>query len=583
MPSLKSIVLLLALIPLLVLANHQAHFKFLSNLVRGVRAHREVKMVFMLQSQASKNCDIQDWRPLQMPMLRANELAVFEIYSNFNEYYTLGLVCITQMSELSLLDKLALDYDQMRQERVILWIQVKITGKLLRKISKLLEKHHFTKVVLVEIVNRNNATYNIHRLNAFPKAKFERIDNLSQVTDIYPRSLVNFQGRNTVVLPKTNALFTRNVSYGPKRYFPISTCDDILIIEFARKYNLSLQLSTRTMWHQFDLQLTPRLVSRVEIAECVNPFAFVSLVAVVPCGKELGVQEVFKQLDFGLVLRYLLPVYVAFVVVESFILLIKARIHNETHRFSYLDPLANMRALSAILGMSFPVSPRWNSSLRQLFLVLSIFGFVLSNFFACKLSSHLTKRSRCHEVKNFEEFRDSGLEVIVDADLCNYILTDINPAFFSQITPNAKCTPSLEIIKHTMSLNDSVAYFIQKENWQKIKRYQESLGRKVLCSSKNLTIISNLQKMHFLPKNSIFKWPLRAFAYRLYESGIHMHWEKKGPDQFKKLLNITIAPVPKTEAAPLTLHHFYWVWTLLFLGYGFATMVFCIELCLMWG
>nr|XP_017104139.2 uncharacterized protein LOC108130264 [Drosophila bipectinata] len=419
-------------------------------------------MVFILQSQASKNCDIQDWRPRHMLMLRANELAVFEITSNFNEYNTLGLVCITQKSDLSLLDKLALDYDQMRQERVILWMQVNVTGNLLRKISKQLEKHHFTKVLLVEIVNRKNVTYNIHRLNAFPKAKFERIDNLSQVGDIYPRSLTNFQGRNTLVLPKKNAFFKSNVSYGPKKYFPISTSDDILIIEFARKYNLSLELSTKTLWDHFDMQLTPRLISRVEFAECVNPFTFVSLVAVVPCGKELGVQEVFKQLDFGLVLRYLLPVYVAFVVVESFIRLIKARIHNETHRFSYLDPVANMRAVSAILGMPFPVSRRWNSSLRQLFLVLSIFGFVLSNFFACKLSSHLTKRSRCHEIKKLEELRDSGLDVMVERGICHYVLT----------------------------------------------------------------------------------------------------------------------AVPKTEAAPLSLHHFYWVWTLLFLGYAFATLVFCIELCL---
>ncbi|KAH8267193.1 hypothetical protein KR026_003336 [Drosophila bipectinata] len=583
MPTLRSIVLLLVLIPLLVLANPQAHFKFLSNLVRRVRAHREVKMVFILQSRTSKNCDIQDWRPRQMPMLRANELAVFKINSNFNEYYTLGLVCITQMSDLSLLDKLALYYDQMRQERVILWMQVNVTGNLLRKMSKQLEKHHFTKVLLVEIINSSNATYNIHRLNAFPKAKFEGFDNLSQVGDIYPRSLVNFQGRNTVVLPQRNAFFKSNVSYGPKRYFPISTSDDILIIEFAWRYNLSLELSTKTLWDHFDMQLTSRLVSRIEIAECVNPFTFVSLVAVVPCGKELGVQEVFKQLDFGVVLRYLLPVYVAFVVVESFILLIKARIHNETHRFSYLDPVANLRAVSAILGMSFPVSRRWNTSLRQLFLVLSIFGFVLSNFFAGKLSSHLTKRSRYHEVKNLEELRNSGLDVMVEANLCHYILNDISSEFFSQIIPNAKCTPNLELIQHTMSLNDSIAYVLQNENWLKLNRYQESLGRKVFCSTKNLTLISNLPKMHYIPKNSIFKWPLRAFANRLYESGIHMHWEKKAPDQFKKLINFTIAAVPQKEVAPLTLHHFYWVWTLLFLGYGFATLVFCMELYLKRG
>lgn len=573
----------LALMPFLALGNRQTHLKFLSKLVRRVRAHREVKMVFILQSQASNNCDIQDWHPRQMLMLRANELAHFEINSNFNDYYSLGLVCVTQMSDLSLLNILALNYDQMRQERVIFWMQVKVTDQLLRKISKLLEKHNFTKVLLVEIVNRYNSTYSIHRLNAFPNAKFERIDNFLKVKNIFARSLVNFQGRNTVVLPKENAFFVNNVSYGQNRYFPISTSEDMLIIQFARNYNLSLKLSTKTVWDYFDMQLTPRLISRDEISESVNPFTPTSLVVVVPCGKHEGVQKVFNQLDFGIVLRYLLPVYVTFVVVESFILLIKARIYNETYRFSYLDPVVNLRAVSAILGMSFSVSRRWNSSLRQLFLVLSIFGFVLSNFFACKLSSHLTKRSLCNKINNLEELRASGLNVVVDADLCHYIWTEIIPELFIDVLPNAKCTDTMEIIEQTLSLNDSVAYVLFKSNWEMLNKHQESLGRKVFCSSKNLTLMSNLPKMHFLPKNSIFKWPLRIFSHRLHESGFQLHWNRKTPDRLKKFLNITIEAVSKKETAPLSLHHFYWVWTLLFMGYGLATLVFCIELSLKSG
>lgn len=579
MPSLKNIVLLLALIPFSALGNQQTHFNFLSKVVRRVRAHREVNTVFVLQSHATKNCDIQNWRPRQIPMLRANELADFKIFSNLNDYYSLGLVCITQMSDLSLLEKLASDYDQMRQERVIIWMQVKVTDKLLRSISKLLEKHSFTKILLVEIVNLNNSTYSIHRLNSFPNAKFERIDNFFEVKNIFARNMKNFQGRNTVVLPKASAFFEKNVSYGKNRYFPISTGEDMLIIEFARRYNLSLTLSKKTVWDHFDMQLTPRLISRAEISDSVNPFTSVSLVAVVPCGKQLGVQEVFKQMDFGLVLRYLLPVYVTFVVVESFILLIKARINNETYRFSYLDPMVNLRAVSAILGMSFSVSRRWNSSLRQLFLVLSMFGFVLSNFFACKLSSHLTKRSLRNEVRSLEELRASGLNVLVDADLFHYIFTDISPEFFTQVLPNAKCTDTMETIKHTLSLNNSVAYALYKDTWEKISSHQKSLGRKVFCSSKNLTIMSNMHKMHFLPKNSIFKWPLRGFAHRLHDSGIQIHWNRGRPDMLKKLFNITIETVPKKEPGPLSLRHFYWAWTLLLMGYGLATLVFCIEFC----
>ncbi|KAH8284375.1 hypothetical protein KR018_010664 [Drosophila ironensis] len=576
MLHLRKIILILLLSPILTLETPQAEFKFLSKLLRCIRKYREVQTIYMLQHQETKNCSIENWHPRGMAMLRATELSNFQLKLSFNDYHTLGLICITRESEIDLLDKLSKDYEHMRQERIILWIQIRISKEIVRKIEIMSEKYYFTNILMVEVVNPNNNTFNFYRLNYFPEPKLQKIEKMCGTMEMYPRSLVNFQGKAITVLPPGTRPFELNITYGHNKYFPINSNKDLLIIEFARQYNLTLKRTLNTL--NFDLPLSARLIYTLDYKTSVNPFVRVSVVVIVPCGKEHSVQDIFKRLDFEVCVRYLLPVYLTFVAVESLILVAKNRLFHLNHRFNYLDPILNMRAICAILGFPFPVSRKWNLSLRQLLYALTVFGFVFSNFFACKLSAQMTKHLRLPHIKNLEELEASKLPVLIQDHLLHFINTDVDPKFISRKLPNYKAVTQLQLAKNALAMNNNFCYVFVSDFWSLFDNYQNTFGQKSLCHSQNLTIISNLNKMYFLPNNSIFLWPLRRFSHRVFQSGILNHWAKNTPDNFRKLLNVTIDRGPQGKAIPLCFKHFNWLWILLLAGFGLSTAVFILEM-----
>ncbi|KAH8383889.1 hypothetical protein KR009_011086 [Drosophila setifemur] len=570
------IFLLMLLCEAVALENKPLHLRFLNKLIKTMEKEREITTIFMLQHQHSNNCQIQDWYPRGIPILRSNGLSNMEVKAKFNYYHTIALVCITNNAEINLLDNLAINFDHMRQEGIILWMQIKATEEIQQKISQLSELYQFTRILIMEIVNTENGTINIHRMNPYPSPKFEKIQNIFKEKKILIRPLVNFRGRIANVLTKKDAIFRFNVSIGPTEKFPISSDEDLVVVEFARRYNFRLRQSKDP--NNFDMQLSPRLVSSWDLKESANPFSMVSLMVVVPCGKEKSIQDVFKQLDFGIWLLYILPVYVIFVVVETLMMLVINRISNQTHNISFLSPLVNLRAFGAILGMSFPISRRWNFSLRQLLLILSIFGFVFSNFFACKLSALLTKQSRYAQIKNLEELQASGLPVIIERYIFDYLTREVDHWFIRKTLPNALVVDQRERARLILSLNTSFAYVTIKENWLALDRYQFSMGRSVFCQSNNLTLLSNLPNMYFISKNSIFKWSLRDFIQNIYAAGLTIHWKRIPSLEIREILNVTIVPFADQKANSLHFEHFNWLWTLLLLGYGIAILVFFIEM-----
>ncbi|XP_070072680.1 uncharacterized protein [Drosophila takahashii] len=383
-----------------------------------------------------------------------------------------------------------------------------------------------------------------------------------------------------IVMQKKNPFLHFNISYGRVGIFCISTEEDWQILEFARKTNLSLKLNQANGLSpdHFDLQLSPRLVSKWDVSESANSFTVVSLIVVVPCGKERSIQDVFNHLDFLDWVTYILPVYVAFVIVESLICMVTSRVEGRPERLSYLKQLINLRAFGAILGLSISVHRRWSFTRRQLFLTLSIFGFVFSNFFSCKLSALLTKHSRYAQITNFEELRASGLPVLISNNLLHYIKDEFEDNFIEKTVPNVVGVNDLDKMKKILALNDSFAYVMHEDTFGILKGYQKARGPKVFCNSKNLTIISNLPRMFYLPRNSMYKWPLRDFVYRTHAGGINMRWRTEFMNKLEKLYNISKDIGPPHGVTPLSFEHLNFLWFLLILGYGIATLVFFIEI-----
>ncbi|KAH8374677.1 hypothetical protein KR200_003551 [Drosophila serrata] len=558
--------------------------RFLSQFLKVIKKSQEVNTIYLLQHHGANNCLIEDWKPRDMPIVRSTDLSTLEIKRSLNQYYTMAVICISQESDVGLLNNLANTFNHMRQERIILWMQVKATKELMEKVCTMAEKYLFDRMLVLETVRLGNASVKIYRLMPYPRPRFVLVDDPSKVGDSFHVQRLNFYGKEAIVLRKKNSILQYNISYGPKRSLAINTDEDRPIVEFSLRRNLSLKFyQGNTLGHaigHFDLQLSPRLITIRDIAESANPFTIVSLIVLVPCGKERPIQDVFKLLEFHDWLLYILPVYATFVSVEWLMHYTIYRVTGRAHRLSFLNPLVNLRAFAAILGMSFPLCRRWSFSLQQLFLVLSIFGFVFSNFFACKLSALLTRHTRYAQIQNLEQLRLSGMPVVIDKDLKNYIKEDIDRYFLKTIIPKTISLDAREQFKLLLSLNDSYAYIVFKDISFMLDKYQKSLGRKVLCDAGNLTILSNLPKMFFLPPNSLYKWPLRKFVHWIYESGIHLRWNRDMIIKIGKVLNVTAESAVKQEAVPLSIEHFNWLWPLLIIGYAISLIVFLIELLL---
>ncbi|XP_043651465.1 uncharacterized protein LOC122618936 [Drosophila teissieri] len=364
--------------------------RFLSTLVDKIRQEELVETMLILQHSAMK-CEIENWNYPEIPTLRLNELQIVEVRRHFN-HVIMALVCICNDYGMNLLESLAKDLNRMRQARIILWIHNKLTSDLLNVIAAQVEKHEFYQMIILEAAQHPMDTITIRRLDFFPSIKFDQIDDILDLKGpIFYTPEANFKGKVISLLPDWHSALSINVTVPPGVSIPIIRNSDYGIIEFAFIYNLSLRvLNASYKWTGDatsvvpDIQLKTQVHTNMENLKNWNPHDISSLMVAVPCGKELRIEEVFKQLDVNSWLLHIFFVYVIFVVAEASILVITHRISGRSYRFTSLIPVLNLRAFRAILGMSFPISQRSSLSLRQLFLAINIFGLISSSFFNCK-------------------------------------------------------------------------------------------------------------------------------------------------------------------------------------------------------
>ncbi|XP_020813155.1 uncharacterized protein LOC110187975 [Drosophila serrata] len=389
---------------------------------------------------------------------------------NFNNI-AVALVCMDYDFDARLLIHLAKIYDSVQDKRIILWMQLQPSEDFLQLILKQIEELKFTQMLLLQMGEYPPVIY---RMNLHPSPHFVRLRNISsRQWKLFIPNNIDFMGRTAVVA--TNITRPNSLSY--------IKIEGKEVFEFARKYNLTLKLrmSNQTDAGSVDIQLSAQFLSKNTLADhlaYVSPFLLASLIIMVPCGRELSLKEVFKQLDFR-------------------------------------------TWLLAILGMSYPVSRRDTLSLRQLFMAMSIFGMVFSTFFNCKLSALLTKHSHHAQVTNFEELRASGMAVIVDPEVRSFIESDLQADFFRRVVPIAISKPRVERAAMLVALNGSYAYIVFKQNWAHINNYQISKGQKAFCVSPDLGIIENIPMTSVLQKNSIYKWPLSRALTRFHELVFH--------------------------------------------------------------
>ncbi|XP_016991018.2 uncharacterized protein LOC108052970 [Drosophila rhopaloa] len=498
-------------------------FKFLRKLLDVIRKEEPIRTILIIKHSQDRNCSLQHWNPRGVPILRANEFSSIKVRGYFDDQ-SIALVCISDDSDSKLLEVLANAFDKMRQERIILWKQEEPKKELLEHITKQSIKWKFIRVILLANAKDPSGMLSFYRMNAFPNPQFTKIKVTSHFKNI---SFFDFEytyhGATAVVKESKDSTVHYKLNTSTGNIF-VSQVEDLEIIEFANKYNLTLRMydENDSKTDHFDFQLHQRFITHDSPTQMdfINPGSATSLMVLVPCSRECGFVDVVKMFESQSWLLYLFYVYLAFVLIETFILWLTHRISGKGHRLTSLNPLLNLRAFRAILGLPFPEIRSSSISLRQLSLAISIFGFISSNFVSCKLSSLLTKPFLRSQVRNFEELRASGLITITDAYTRFFIESEIDPQFFNEVIPNYVILGKHERLRMLFHLNDSFSFIIPKRLWLTVDQFQKSVGEKVFCESKNLIIVEDIPRMYVLENNSIYRWMLTRFLIYIHESGI---------------------------------------------------------------
>ncbi|KAH8288603.1 hypothetical protein KR054_006079, partial [Drosophila jambulina] len=573
------IVLLLCLSLMECTEPEESQLRFLNKLVKIFENQDMIRTIITLQHRQDKNCTIQHWNSREIPILRANELSAFEVRRFINKYQ-LVLVCIDGDLDHTLLNALAKILENVRQQRVLLWTQREPTREFFADIVEQAVKFRFLRILVLYMGNYNKGVLSFHRLHPFPFPRFKKVRNISNIKSLFfPGLRFNYKGMSAIVKTVPSE-FTLPVKT-KNGFFPISHGEDMEIMEFSRRYNLDLKLYDENASDHFDIQLSPRFIRQGDIlaqTDFVNPSSAATLLVVVPCSNNRSVKDFLRQLDLCSWLLYLLPVYSCFVLVESLVLVVIYRLSGEAYRLTNLNPLLNLRAFRAILGLPFPELRRASLSLRQLSLAITIFGFVFSNCFSCKLSAMLTKPLQRPEVTNFEELRASGLITITDEYAHSFIENNIDPQFFKQVIPKYMILKAVDRLRFIFSLNDSYSYIIYSRNWPYFQKHLRSIGKLNHCTSKDLIIAQNMPRMYVLESNSIFKWMLSRFVMYVQEAGISDQWNKGLPQILLKAFNIPVQRRVDTGPVPLSMQQLKYLWHLLAIGYVIATVVFLVEI-----
>ncbi|EDW97957.2 uncharacterized protein LOC6537700 [Drosophila yakuba] len=550
--------------------------KYLNKVVRLMIKLHKMETLVIVQHHLHHNCNLQHWNSHGMPTIRSDDQGKISMKDTFNSR-TLAIVCMGESAHISLLRNVFETFGKMRQQRLILWTQMEPKEDFLKEISN--RATEFKLLHLLVLQAGPEGPLSFYRQIPFPSAHFKRIENIWHLNDSeFVNNELNFHGKTAIVKHDYNW----TIEMGNIRNCPISRLEDIEVFEFAKKYNLNLQFFNDV--DRFDIELRKRIIYLNNVSQPIDfgtPMSFSSLLIVVPCDTYLSLQDVIKQYGIQKWILYIILVYVIFVLIEITFLKVTFRFSTQPHHQEFLNPLVNLYAFRAILGLPFPLPRRSSLSLHQLFLAIVMFGMIISIFINCKLSSMLTKPYPRTQVTNFKELQASGLTVVMDEDANNFIEEKFALEDTKQYMPRKAVLTYAERVKLLISQKDGYAFALFSDNFFAIRNYQRSRGVRAHCSSVDLVIARNVPRVYILGNNSILEWPLMRFTSIMEESGIINHWRKNIPrSNVKNLKEITISNDRVPAVLPLSMEHLTWLWCLLILGYSISMIVFLVEISL---
>ncbi|XP_017037035.2 uncharacterized protein Ir47a [Drosophila kikkawai] len=556
--------------------------QFLKDFLDSVHRERSIPTLLLMQRKHSVD-RFQQLYPLAWPTIRLDETQSIQLV-NFHSRQTLALVYMDSPEDSSLLSALAANFNHMRTARIVIWLQVRATTKLLEIITRQAAEHKFLSVLIIEKAER------FLRLYPFPQPSFQVLEKPFMEKKIFPKLWLNFKGKKALTLPDLvppRSYVHTDQRTGRQRY---SGYMYHLLRTFAHTYNITLQLQrplrgneSVPLWQilngtargEIDLPMTGQLMNFIdpELSRINCFLGMTALTIVVPCGKELSVEErLYLVYGIGSPLTFLTS-YILLSAVEAIFRRLYNIIQRNSNRVHLLGVVLNLRILRCLLAMSIPRGNRYRSAKGLLIMVMTLSGLINSTITNARYSTVMTMFPQYNHIRNFQQLRESNLTVVFNFLNLWKIREKMDQEFFAKMLPNVMVVHSAEQIRMIATLNTSYAYQIYSYPKDPFSMLQKRSSRKALCSSSQLDIVSGLSYGAVLQQNSVYALALRDFASYIWDVGLNLHWvttsiwEYFSPNQLP----------PETGGTPLQLRDFKIIFYLLFIGYALGSCALMAE------
>ncbi|KAH8398687.1 hypothetical protein KR215_010027 [Drosophila sulfurigaster] len=561
----------------------------INDILAKVIKQRPTETLLLLNRHQNDKCSWKEFNYMDVPTIIVDEFTVFQVKDFFNSDL-IAVVCLSELADSMLLPALANYLHRIRDVRVIIWLQ-KITTEQKAFLDIICHHASSANYLNLIVVNSNidytNGSLVAYRLQPFPTAKLLRID-LGK-GEIFRQLWRNFHNKTAMALPSLyppSSYFYQHKRTG--QYF-LSGFMDKLIIEFSKKYNISLQMQRylRTTDFVYDTDIVEMTLSgeidlsmhgrfwRPDVESSIS-VGSANLLIVVPCGDVMGLDNVYRSLKWYFLI--VLFMYFAFSVIETLLVAATCRIFGRRYRFSWANLFINMNSFSWVLGLPINVNRnRQSMSLHQIIMIMSSFSMIITSYFNANLSTLFTMRPTDHHITNLKELREAKTPIIFDNIFRKVYKNEVGEKHLIFLEEQSVFLSSRERLHLFLSQNSSYAYQMNSKLWDHFNRYQKYYNSKTLCKHPELSIYDSFSMHVVLKNNSIFRKALNDYILWTNDLGFMNFWVKQS---VQTLLEFPNRGKSLWHPKPLSFKDLQWVWGLIGIFYAVAILVFILESCI---
>ncbi|XP_060658127.1 uncharacterized protein LOC132792697 [Drosophila nasuta] len=564
----------------------EGHLNYLHDLLPKVHEEQTVTAILVMKHSQDNNCLLEQLRLENWPVLRFNEAAMINMSTEVSRQ-VLALICLSKNNAVKLLSSLADNFNEMREARIIVWMPEEHAEELLAIIAKQADRRRFYNVLALQ--PKGNSVI-IHQMHPFRFASFTQRVNLSS-DRIFIEHWRNFQGKKAVTIPTLeppSSFYVTDPTTGQRimRGYTI-----LLMRRFCQRYNINLRTlrNFKTVSNCTNTDVV-RLLSEGKIdfssllqtlhirsefpkVQSTSVLAVVSYDLLVPCGQELNSGQILVKIFPGRGV-FMMLFYLVLALLETFVTSTTNYLGGRGFHIRYSGLWLNLRVIRGCLGYASPEGRVNSASLRQLLIMLTFFGLLLTSWMNAVFSTLFTKLPDYQNIETFEQLAESQLPVLIDWSIKYHIEKDKD--FLNKKVPNAVFISPRTQTDLILSLNTSYAYLTFSFMWNSVFYMQQVIGRKILCKATAEDFGNYIPLASIVQQNSVFGLALDRFIINAQSSGLNLYWRRKTYEDIflhrahlmRKLI------VDKNSDCSL----WAWQWKLLFIGLGGSSIVFIGEL-----